>query len=82
MILQSEAAFRSFVRRYRLGRGAVPRMARRGQLSLLVALAISISVRAAVLPIEEEFVPTGKHVALLIKCHVFCIIILQDARIH
>ena len=54
-------------------------MTRQAQLSLLVALAIFISVRAAVLPIEEIFVPTGKNVALLIKCHI---IILQDARIQ
>lgn len=57
-------------------------MARRGQLSLVVALAIFISVRAAVLPIEEGFVPTGKYVALLIKCHVFFIILLLAARIQ
>ena len=43
---------------------AVPRMARRGQLLLLVALATFISVRASVLPIEEIFVPTGKHAYL------------------
>lgn len=42
-------------------------MTRRGQLSLLVALALFLSADAAVRPIEEKFVPTGKHAHLAVS---------------